>query len=130
MPVRLLSSSVLKWPNRDQVDKAAREWAGTESARHPELCKLAYFGSYARGDWGVGSDLDLVAIVKESAEPFHRRSLDWDLSALPVPADLLVYTLTEWRDLTAAGSRLARTLAREAIWVFPRDNKLVLSSEF
>jgi predicted nucleotidyltransferase len=120
MPVRLLSSSVLKWPNRDQVDKAVRAWAGTESTRHPELCRLAYFGCYARGDWGVGSDLDLIAVVKESTEPFHRRPLNWDLSALLVAADLLVYTLAEWRDLTAGASRLARTLAREAIWVFPR----------
>jgi hypothetical protein len=53
MPVRLLNSSVLRWPNRDEVDKVARDWAGTESARHPELCGLAYFGSYARGDWGA-----------------------------------------------------------------------------
>ncbi len=120
MPVRLLNSSVLKWPSRDEVDKAARAWARTESTRHPELCRLAYFGSYARGDWGVGSDLDLIAIVKESTQPFHRRSLNWDLSALPVATDLLVYTLAEWRHLTAGGSRLARTLAREAIWLFAR----------
>jgi len=119
MPVRLLNSSVLKWPNRSEVDDAVRAWAGTESVKHPELCGLAYFGSYARGDWGVGSDLDLIAIVRESGEPFHKRALKWDLSALPVPVDLLVYSLEEWHDLSAGESRLARTLAREAIWVFP-----------
>lgn len=119
MPVRLLNSSVLKWPDRGDVDKAVRAWVGPESIKHPELCRLAYFGSYARGDWGVGSDLDLIAIVKESTEPFYRRPLNWDLGALPVPADLLVYTVAEWEALAAGGNRLAHTLTREAIWVFP-----------
>jgi predicted nucleotidyltransferase len=119
MPVRSLNSSVLKWPNRVQVDEAVRQWIRAEAASHPELCQLAYFGSYARGDWGVGSDLDLVAIVKESTEPFHRRSLNWNLNGLPVPADLLVYTLAEWDRLMAGKSHLAGTLRREAIWVFP-----------
>jgi predicted nucleotidyltransferase len=119
MPVRSLNSSVLKWPNREEVDRAVREWIRIESAKHAGLCRLAYFGSYARGDWGVGSDLDLVAIVKDSTEPFYRRALGWDLSGLPVHADLLVYTLAEWDHLTAGKSLLARTLEREAIWVFP-----------
>ena len=110
---------MLKWPDRVQVDRAVREWIRIESARHPGLCRLAYFGSYARGDWGVGSDLDLVAIVKESAEQHFRRASEWDLSGLPVPADLLVYTLEEWEQLMAGRNRLARTLEREAIWVFP-----------
>lgn len=112
---------MLKWPNREQVDQAVREWIGIESVKHPELYTLAYFGSYARGDWGVGSDLDLVAIVKDSTEPFYRRTLGWNLSGLPVPADLLVYTLKEWDQLMSGKSLLARTLAREAIWVFPQD---------
>jgi len=96
-----------------------REWIRIESAKHADLCKLAYFGSYARGDWGVGSDLDLVAIVRDSKEPFSRRALKWDLISLPVPSDLLVYTTAEWDRLMAGDSLLARTLASEAIWIFP-----------
>jgi len=110
---------VLKWPDRAQVDRAVRRWIRTESARHAELCRFAYYGSYARGNWGVGSDLDLLAIVRDSKEPFLRRSLAWDLGGLPVPAELLVYTAAEWDKLMRSGSRLARTLAREAIWIFP-----------
>jgi hypothetical protein len=119
MPVRSLNSSVLKWPDRKQVDEAVHEWVRVESARHAELCRLAYFGSYARGDWGVGSDLDLVAVVKYCSEPSYRRALGWDLSGLPVPADLLIYTVEEWDHMVAGTSLLARTLSREAIWVFP-----------
>ena len=110
---------MLKWPDRVQTEAAARRWIRAESSRHPTLSRLGYFGSYARGDWGVGSDLDLVAVVRECAEPFHRRALDWDLSSLPVPADLLVYTIAEWDQLMAGGGLHARTLHRETIWIFP-----------
>ena len=34
------------------------------AASNPE--KIVLFGSYARGDWGVGSDLDLVIILDSS----------------------------------------------------------------
>ncbi len=38
--------------------------------RHPELLKIGCFGSYAGGDWGLGSDLDLVVVVAEAGWPF------------------------------------------------------------
>ena len=119
MPVRSLNSSVLKWPDRAAVDRAARAWAIDAAGQHPGLLCAAYFGSYARGDWGVGSDLDLVLIVAEASAPFERRALRWDLSALPVPAELLVYTEQEWQRMQAQGGRFARTLAREAVWIYP-----------
>jgi predicted nucleotidyltransferase len=112
-----LSSSVLVWPDRATVDRASREWAARESARHQGLVRLGYFGSYARGDWGVGSDLDFVAVVRDSTEPFHRRSLAWDLTGLPVPAEILVYTEAEWRGLLERRRRFARTLERETVWL-------------
>ncbi|MBI4483881.1 MAG: nucleotidyltransferase domain-containing protein [Acidobacteria bacterium] len=90
MPVRSLNSSVFTWPDRKRVDSAVRAWAEEEGKKHLGLRGLGYFGSYARGNWGVGSNLDLIAIVKRADERFERRSLDWDLSSLPVPAELLV----------------------------------------
>jgi hypothetical protein len=120
MPVRSLNSSVLKWPDRSTVDRAVRSWAQAEAKRHPELRKLGYFGSYARSDWGVGSDLDLVGILDLSPGPIERRALGWDLLSLPVPADLLLYTIGEWEDLTREGGRFARTLAGEVVWIYRR----------
>jgi predicted nucleotidyltransferase len=113
-----LRSSVLKWPSHDEVDKAVREWAREQASKHPELLQLGYFGSYATKKWGVGSDLDLVAVVKESSEPFERRNLSWDMSSLPVQADLLVYTKKEWKTLMKKGGRFASTISRETIWVY------------
>lgn len=117
MPVRSLTSSVLRWPDRHEVERGAVEWAVREAPRHPGLLRLGYFGSYARGDAGVGSDLDLIAVVESSQEPFDRRALGWDLSSLPVPAEILVYTRQEWERLQEQGGRFARTLEREAHWL-------------
>ena len=89
-------------------------------SQHPELLRLGYFGSFARGDWGMGSDLDLVAVVDSCDKPFERRSADWDLGELPVPADLLVYTREEWGRLQQQGGRFAHTVTREATWLFSR----------
>jgi hypothetical protein len=117
MPVRSLRSSVLRWPDRDAVDAAVRAWARAELRRRPELVRLGYFGSYATGTWGVGSDLDLVAVVSSAEEPFERRAVSWDLIALPVPAEILIYTRREWNRLLERGGRFARVLATETIWV-------------
>ncbi len=85
-----------------------------------DVLSVGYFGSYARGDWGVGSDLDLVVVVKDSDLPFERRSAQWDTTSLPVPVDLLVYTQEEWQSLLTR-EPLNGKLIREIIWLHPRD---------
>ena len=117
MPVRSLTSSVFKWPERERIDKAFCAWAAVEAGRKPGLLRLGYFGSYARGDWGVGSDLDVIAVVRESAEPFERRSISWDLSGLPVPAEILIYTEEEWERLQGEGGLFVSTINRDVVWV-------------
>lgn len=119
MPVRSLSSPVFRWPDRDQVDAAVRAWGQEEAERHPELEALGYFGSYARGDWGVGSDLDVVALVTEAPGPPERRTQGWEHTRLPVPCDLVVLTHAEWTELMASDRRFARVLGRETVWVWP-----------
>ena len=117
MPVRLLRSSVLVWPSLPQVDRAVRVWAGRQVTARDGVVAIGYFGSYARRDHGPGSDVDLIAIVSESDRPFIERASEWDLNGLPVPADLLVYTVEEWRRLQADAGRFARTLAAETVWM-------------
>ncbi len=91
---------------------------GRAVATHPEVLRVGYFGSYARGDWGVGSDLDLIIIVTHAEEPFERRASRWDATELPVPAEVLVYTRTEWGNLSRRG-RFYQQVMREAIWMYP-----------
>ena len=97
MPVRSLNSSILKWPDLQTADQAVRRWTEKVARQHQDVVRIGYFGSYARGDWGVGSDLDMVIVVKSSDQPFEKRAAKWDVGELPVPADVLVYTEREWQ---------------------------------
>jgi len=118
MPVRSLSSSVFRWPEAQTVHRAVRHWAGKEAQKRPDVLRIGYMGSYARGDWGVGSDLDLIIVVERCEQPFWQRTLEWDLTSLPVPTDVLVYTREEWQALARQGGRFYRAVEQEAIWVY------------
>jgi len=119
MPVRLSSSSTLQWPDASRVDKAARQWAAAVAATRGEVLRVGYFGSYARHDWGVGSDLDLVVIVSETERPFEKRGLDFDTTDLPVPADLLVYKESEWESMREKKGGFIDTMQKEMVWIYP-----------
>lgn len=119
MPVRSLNSSVLKWPDARFVDQAVRRWAERAMRQPNDVLRIGYFGSYARGDWGFGSDLDLIIVVSHSDLPFEERSSEWDVHELPVPTDVLVYTQNEW--LALDNSRFRQTLKREAVWIHGND---------
>jgi hypothetical protein len=120
MPVRSLSSSVLKWPDAASVVSALRAWAEALGGQRPEVSRVGYFGSYARGNWGVGSDLDLVIVVDHIAVPFVSRGASWDTTDLPVPTDVLVYTCAEW-DRLQQTARPRPRLLDEIRWIFVRS---------
>ena len=96
MPVRSLRTSVLIWPKKKRVESALEAWALIHARRKSELLAVGYFGSYARGDWSVGSDLDVVAVVERRNLPLERRTLGWDAGSLPGPVDFLVCTREEF----------------------------------
>ena len=121
MPVTSSRSSVKRWPTREAVLDGLKAWAAAEAGQRRELQALGYFGSYARGDEGFGSDLDLVAVVAQSPVPFTERARNWKTETLPVPADLLVYTVEEWEALRAGAGRFARVLAMETVWLVRED---------
>ena len=118
MPVRSSSSHVLSWPRPEAVVAAARAWGAALKAARPDVERVGYFGSYARGDWGVGSDLDLVLILTDCSEPPLRRGLAFDtISGFPLPVDLLVYTQDEWDRFEADEAPFLRRLNAEVRWV-------------
>lgn len=114
MRARSSASSVRRWPATDVVEAAGRAWAASVAAADARVVAIGCFGSFARGDDGFGSDLDLVAIV-DGPKP-SATAKTWSTVGLPVPADLLVYDVAEWQALMASGGRMARTLQREARW--------------
>lgn len=121
MPVRSLRSSVLKWPEARAVEEALRYWTERVIQIRQDVLRIGYFGSYARGDWGVGSDLDVVIILMNSDKPFERRSIEWDTKDIPVSVNVIVYTKEEWNSLDEQG-RFYQALMRETVWVYVREN--------
>ncbi len=117
MPITSSSTSVKRWPTPDRVLDALRDWANVQAASRPDLVALGYFGSHARGDTGFGSDLDLVAIVSKTELPRLERNRDWPCERLPVPTDLLVYTVDEWERMRRRGGRFASMMDEEAVWL-------------
>ncbi len=99
MPVRPMNSAVFRWPDREQALAAARAWARSIAARDAGVLCIGCVGSAARGDWGVGSDLDLVVIVRDAPADPVERLRRYEPADLPVPADVFVYTQQEWARL-------------------------------
>jgi len=53
-------------------------------------------GSYARGNWGVGSDVDLIVLLTACELSRVERLRRYDPIGLPVHCDLMVFTPGEW----------------------------------
>jgi uncharacterized protein len=126
VPVRSLTSSVLKWPDRQSVEAAVREWAETVIEKTSTVTRVGYGGSLAGEEWGFGSDVDLILILSSSSSPFFERGRQFDATLLPVPADLFVYTEREWDRVAnrwQAGGRVEWVSRRDARRLEPVDDE-------
>jgi predicted nucleotidyltransferase len=108
---------VLRWPSSASVLEKAAQWAQRQAAAHPELEAVGVFGSYGRGDAGVGSDLDLLLVLRQCELPIWERLSPWDTADLPLATDLLVYSRQEWESLPDWNPKLAATLSRDLRWL-------------
>ena len=79
---------------------------------HPK--RIVLFGSRARGDARIDSDVDLL-VVADSDEPRYRRSvpLYGVLSDICVGMDILVYTPSEVEEWSGASRAFVTTALRE-----------------
>ncbi|NLY06576.1 nucleotidyltransferase domain-containing protein, partial [Candidatus Sordicultor fermentans] len=78
-----------------------------------DILRIGVFGSYNAPFWGVGSDLDVVVVLRRSPCPFWERSRYFDTMSLPVSVDLLVYTEEEFEKLEG---RFAQVMQKEVRW--------------
>lgn len=120
MPVRLLTQSLLRWPEANEVREQVRRWAATLGDQRPGLRRVGVFGSYGRGDAGVGSDLDLLLVDARACGLQRERLAELPLEELPLSCDALVLTPAEHDQLLAGDSRMARELDRDTRWLWQR----------
>lgn len=111
------NSSVHTWPDLSTVHAAAARWAESTARRRADLAAIGYIGSYARGDWGPGSDLDLIVVTRGELPPLGERAREWDTADIPVPTDLILYSAGEWRRALARSPRWRRVVKEEAVWL-------------
>ncbi|NOS98996.1 MAG: nucleotidyltransferase domain-containing protein [Phycisphaerales bacterium] len=104
---------MFKWPRRDAVVGAAEKWAAALVERDAAVVRVGYIGSYARGDWGVGSDLDVIVILSDTSTPPLERQRHYYPDDLPVHADVWVYTQLEWNRVADDSPGLFHRLCKE-----------------
>ena len=80
--------------SQQAAEKAVK--AAYQRQAYPELVRVGLFGSYATGAYAPGSDIDLLVLVRHSDQPrWFMRAAAFDTTALPLGADLFVYTEAE-----------------------------------
>ncbi|MFN8422192.1 MAG: nucleotidyltransferase domain-containing protein [Anaerolineae bacterium] len=114
--MRSLSSPTLKWPDAEQVFAAVRAWAASVMAARPDVVDIGIFGAYARGDWGVGSDVDVVIVVDDPAGAYLTRGLAFDTADCRLRATSSSTPPPSGRSAGGRADRFATTLAAETIW--------------
>ncbi len=103
------------------VDKVAVEEALARFVaacrEREEILAVVLFGSFARGGFGVGSDVDLLLILRESPLPFLDRIPLYRPVDFPIDVDVFPYTLAELR----AGQPLAEEALRTGRILWQRE---------
>ncbi len=103
--------------NQDLVLSRLRSAAARLVLERNEVVQIWLFESLARHEGRPGSDADLLIIVRDGAGPFLERAqpLAPYFSGVGVGRDLVVYTESEARRLSADPSSLVSIAARDGI---------------
>jgi predicted nucleotidyltransferase len=87
-----LSSVVVKSVDATAIRRAADEWAARLLATRPDVEEIVVFGSFAKGTYAPGSDVDAFILLSRSDRPFRERIPEFLPDAFPVGMDLFPYT--------------------------------------
>jgi predicted nucleotidyltransferase len=113
------NSAEPRFADRNEIIDLARTTARKMADRHPEVARVLLFGSFARGDYGARSDLDLLIILKASNQTGRDR-IERFLAYAPVyPTDMLVYTEDELHARVSAGDAFLSGALKESIQLWP-----------
>lgn len=62
-----MSSVVVKFTDPNSIRDAVARFAGSLRSIHPEIQRIIWFGSWVKGTYTPGSDVDICIVVSETA---------------------------------------------------------------
>ncbi len=114
---RSLGSVTVFSLNRGIIEKAIDRFVA-ELSKKGEVLKVVLFGSWARSEASVGSDVDFLVVLRESDMSFLDRIAHYTPNKFPIDADVFPYTLEE---LKSKNIPIAEQALKEGKVVFERD---------
>lgn len=113
-------SAKVTYFDKERVWQALRHLAPRLAERHPEIVRIAVFGSLARDEAVPGSDVDLLLILRECDLPFPQRLPRYRPVGFPAPLEVFAYTEEEVRQMLAEGNPFLRRALAEAVTLLER----------
>lgn len=98
MPRRFLNTVVVKSVDAALVRRAMDAYAERLLASHPEIEEIVVFGSFMKGTYAPGSDLDVFIVLSSADQPVRDRIPSLLPGAFPVGVDLFPFTREEIAD--------------------------------
>ena len=109
----------ITFANRDQIMEALARLSHTWLAEHAEIEKIILFGSYVRGDYFPGSDVDVLIILTTSPKRFLERMPTFYPSSFPCDLDIFPYTHEEIDRLRNDHHGLVHRALSEGMQLYP-----------
>lgn len=112
-----LNSVVVKSVDEARVRRSMDEYAARLLASHPEIEEIVVFGSFEKGNYAPGSDLDVFIVLSHASLRVRDRIPDLLPGSFPVGVDLFPYTREEIATLVSSGLQEA---VRASRWRYRR----------
>lgn len=111
-------TSATQWPTAQEIGNAVASWAQETASHDSGLARVGFVAAFNPDGSPQEGHLDVVLLVNHTETPLAERSADWDLGAVPVPTQALVFTVAEWDEIVAGDTWLSRKLSSGTQWVW------------
>jgi hypothetical protein len=113
---------VVKSVDPDAIEREVRALVARWVAKFPEVEEVIWFGSWVRGAWGPGSDVDLCVILTRDSRRVQDRIPDFLPRQFPVGLDVFPYTRAEFDSLARTQPGWHREILSHGRVIFSRND--------
>ncbi|MCL1877877.1 MAG: nucleotidyltransferase domain-containing protein [Defluviitaleaceae bacterium] len=114
-----MSDLLQQWRHeaKTRLPELLDEVANSIKSVHPD-CTVILFGSYARGEQGEDSDLDICVLVNEIT--YRRADMEVDAACairenFPLPMDIMLYTYDEFEEKSQKKYLVQHEIKRDGV---------------